>query len=131
MMPPKIDQFVPLVATMPSAESREFQITIIPQGEQAQSFQSLPNGGPATGDLTLPPKNGGPTLSVQRDNGRITHIKIQCHCGQMIDVECLYQEAGKAAESPKVVEPPKAKAPVKADQAEEIQKERKGPKGRK
>jgi hypothetical protein len=145
-MPPKIDQFVPLVATMPSAESREFQITIIPQGEQAQSF---PNGGLATGGQTLPGKHGGPVLSVQRDNGQITHIKIQCNCGQVIDVECLYKEAGKGgqtakvaeapktaeppkpAASPKAAEPPKAKAPPKAEKAAEKSKEPKAAKGRK
>jgi hypothetical protein len=136
-MPPKIDQFVPLVATMPSAESREFQITIIPQGEQAQSFQSVPNGGLATGGQALPGKHGGPVLSVQRENGQITHIKIQCNCGQVIDVECLYKEAGKGgqtakvAEAPKAAEPPKAKAPPKAEKPAEAPKERKASKGRK
>jgi hypothetical protein len=146
-MPLKIDQFVPLVPTMPAAESREFQITIIPQGEQAQSFQ---NSAPAGGDPASPHKHGGPTLSLQRDNGgRITRIKIQCNCGQLIEVECVYQEAGKgmpaaktaeapkAAESPKAAEPPKvaeaskAKAPPKAEKAKEKPKEAKASKGRK
>ena len=125
---------------MPSAESREFQITIIPQGEQLQSLQ---NGISVAGDPVSPKKHGGPILSVQRDNGQVTHIKIQCSCSQIIEVECLYKEAGKGAppakaaevpkatEAPKAAEPPKAKAPPKADKAKEKSKEPKASKGRK
>lgn len=138
-MPPKIEQFVPLVPTLPSAESREFQITIIPQGEQAQSFQSLQNSGPAIGGQ-VHKKHGEPTLSVQRDNGRVTHIKIQCGCGQTIDLECVYDEAGKDAPKAKVVEAPEAAATPKVKESSEAKpspkaveapKERKPSKGRK
>ncbi|HTR42087.1 MAG TPA: hypothetical protein VMH87_10775 [Pseudomonadales bacterium] len=127
-MPPKIEQFVPLVPTLPSAESREFQISIIPQGEQAQSFQSLQNGAPVVGGQVPHKKHGEPTLSVQRDNGRVTHIKIQCGCGQAIELECVYDEAGKVAPKANVVEAPEAKPSPKT---EEASKERKPSKGRK
>lgn len=122
---------------MPSADSREFQITIIPQGEHLQLSESLQNGGSATGDPALPKKHGGPNLSVQRDNGRITHIKIQCNCGQLIDVECIYKDTAraesppKAAAPPKAAEAPKAKEPPKAAKAPAASKDRKATKGRK
>jgi hypothetical protein len=113
-MPPKIDQFVPLVPTLPSAESREFQITVIPRGQHVQSFDSLQNGMPTAGDPAQPKKHGGPILSVQRDNGRITHIKIQCNCGQLIDVECIYRDMVKAEAPPRAPQAPAAAPPPKA-----------------
>jgi hypothetical protein len=128
---------------MPSAESREFQITVIPQGQHVQSFDSLQNGVTTTGDPAQPKKHGGPILSVQRDNGRITHIKVQCNCGQLIDVECIYKDMVKAEAAPKAAapppktsappkaaEPPKAKAPPKTAKAKEAPKG-KASKGRK
>jgi hypothetical protein len=115
-MPPQTDQFVPLIAAMPSAEKREFQINIIPQGQQTQAFQSMESSAQA-GRTS---KNCEPTLSVQRDNGRISRIQIQCSCGQTIDLECLYQEATKVDEPPKPETPkaePSKAAPPKAEAA--------------
>lgn len=31
-----------------------------------------------------------PTVTLQRDGDRVTHIRIQCACGQMIELECNY-----------------------------------------
>jgi len=110
MTPPKIDQFVPLLATLPSADRREFQITVIPQGQQPQSFQSLHSGAGSAGGSK---KNCEPSLSVQRENGRITRITVQCSCGQTIDLDCVYDEAIKPADTLKPDEPPKPKAASK------------------
>jgi hypothetical protein len=101
-MPPT-DQFIPLVTVAPSAEKREFQITVIPQNAQPQPFQSMEKGTSVAG--TLFKKNCEPSLSVQRDGGRITNIRIQCNCGQTIDLACVYEEAGKAT-TPKPPAPP-------------------------
>jgi hypothetical protein len=35
-------------------------------------------------------KIGEPRVSVQRDGDRITHLRIQCSCGQIIDLACVY-----------------------------------------
>jgi hypothetical protein len=116
-MPPQTDQFIPLTATMPSADKREFPINIIPQGQQTQAFQSIEN---STAAGRTGKKNCEPSVSVQRDNGRVSRIQIQCSCGQTIDLECLYQEATKVDEPPKPetpkTEPPKV-APPKAEAA--------------
>jgi hypothetical protein len=86
---------VPLVAAMPSAEKREFQITVIPQAQQPQTFQSLEKNSPAISERMLSKKNCEPHLSVQREGDRITNIRIQCHCGQTIDLACLYDAPAK------------------------------------
>ncbi len=109
-MPP-IDHFVPLVSVAPSAEKREFQITVIPQNQQPQPFQSVENEPSVAGDRPLFKKNCEPSLSVQRDKGRVTSIRIQCNCGQTIDLACVYEEAGKApAIKPTVPASPEPKA---------------------
>jgi hypothetical protein len=92
---PQTDQFVPLVASAPSAEKRDFQITVIPQKEQSQPFQSLEKAIPATRER-LGKTNCEPQLSIQRDGERITNIRIQCNCGQTIDLACVYDEQSKA-----------------------------------
>jgi hypothetical protein len=94
---PQTDQFVPLMATAPSTGKRDFQITVIPQKEQPQEFQSLEKTVPASGERVVFKKNCEPHVSVQREGERITNIRIQCNCGQTIDLACLYDETPKPA----------------------------------
>lgn len=91
MTAPQTNQFLPLLAAPPSGNRPDFQVTVIPQREQAQSFQALEK------KPTALHKNGcEPKLSVQRDGGRITNIHIQCNCGQTIDLACVYEDPPKA-----------------------------------
>lgn len=103
MTPPQTDQFFPLVAAAPSAIKQDFQITVIPQAQQPHSFKS---GAPAAGNTSFFGKSCEPQLSVQRDNGRITNIRIQCNCGQTIDLACLYGDSIGKDDRPKP-EPPR------------------------
>jgi len=91
MTPPQTDEFVPLVAAASSITGEEFQITVIPQKGQAQPFQSLEKKPPAA----VFKKSCEPQLAVQRDGGRITSIRIECSCGQTIDLACVYEEPPK------------------------------------
>jgi hypothetical protein len=95
MTTPQTNPFVPLVATMPSGEKRDFQITVIPQTEQSHAFQSLEKTSSTLNERMLSKKNCEPHLSVQRDGDRVTNIRIQCHCGQTIDLACLYEPPAK------------------------------------
>jgi hypothetical protein len=90
-------QFIPLVAAAPSAEGREFQITVIPQKEHSQPFQSLEAALPGGGQRPAK-RSCEPQLSLQRDGGRVTSIRIQCTCGQTIDLACIYDEPPRPAE---------------------------------
>jgi len=83
------------MAATPSTGKRDFQITVVSQKEQPQGFQSLEKAIPAPGERTPFKKNCEPHISLQREGERITNIRIQCNCGQTIDLACLYDEIPK------------------------------------
>lgn len=31
-----------------------------------------------------------PTVTLQKDGDRVTHIRVQCGCGEVIELECAY-----------------------------------------
>jgi hypothetical protein len=86
---------VPLTAAPASAERREFRVAVIPQSEQSRAFQSLEQLAPAPATQPNPRKNCEPRVSVQRDGDHVTSIRIQCSCGQVMDLACLYEESVK------------------------------------
>ena len=93
------DTFVPLVASAPSAQTQEFKVTVIPQAGQPQDFHAMGNGPAGEGQgVFLKKQNCEPRLSVQRDGDKITSIRIQCRCGQTIDVACVYDEPARDAQ---------------------------------
>jgi hypothetical protein len=92
---PQTSQFVPLTAAATATDKRDFQITVIPQNEQPPGFQSLDKVMPAAGERSAFKKNCEPHLTVQREGERITNIRIQCSCGQMIDLACVYDATPK------------------------------------
>lgn len=97
--------FVPLTAAPVPPEKREFRVAVLngngadaPDngGEKKIAFQSLelPRSVPLHG---ADKKNCEPRVTVQRDGGRVTHLRIQCSCGQIMDLACVYDEATAAA----------------------------------
>jgi len=70
---------------------------VIPQTGSSQPFQTLEQvAAGATENAPLhAKKNCEPRLSLQRDGGRITNIRIQCTCGQMLELACVYEEPPK------------------------------------
>ena len=90
----RTESFVPLTATPPAGENREFRVTVIPQAASAKAFQTLEQAGVGGGTAAGPDnaKACEPRLSLQRDGGRVTSIRIQCSCGQVMDLACLYDE---------------------------------------
>lgn len=47
---------------------------------------SAPANPPANPPVTLP----APTVTYVQENGQITRIRIQCACGSVTELECLY-----------------------------------------
>jgi hypothetical protein len=94
MTPQRTESFVPLTAVTPAGENPEFRVTVIPQNGSAQPFQTLEQiaSGSSEGSSANGKKNCEPRLSMQRDGDRITDIRIQCSCGQMMDLACVYDE---------------------------------------
>lgn len=33
---------------------------------------------------------GKPTISLKKDGDRVTHIRVECACGQVVELECAY-----------------------------------------
>ena len=96
----KNESFVPLTASVNTSENRDFTVSVIPQVERAQNFKPLDKS-------AIPSADSGPSgvkkqpcepkLSMQRDGDRITSIRIQCSCGQVMELACVYDPAPKAA----------------------------------
>ena len=80
------EPFVPLSpAPVPGRNRGDFKVTIVNQPGKLENFQPLGR----------PPKSDSagqcePRISLQRDGDRISAIRIQCTCGQTIDLACLY-----------------------------------------
>lgn len=93
----KNESFVPLTTAGTSANHREFQVTVIPQPSSGQSAPSPEK--PVLPVIEASPlstkKNCEPYMSMQRDGDRITSIRIQCSCGQVIDLACVYDDKSK------------------------------------
>ena len=90
----RTDSFVPLISTASNASSERanFQATILPQPDHAQKFQAAEASAPAS------PAHAAcePRVSVHRDGDRISGIHIQCSCGQVINLACVYQPEAAA-----------------------------------
>lgn len=97
MNAPANNAFVPLTATPPPAEPREFTVAVQPAKSAAgeTAFRSLESARPAPAAVENKPCE--PHVSLQRDGNRVTHIRVQCSCGQILDLACLYEELPAAA----------------------------------
>ena len=58
----------------------------------ATGFQSLESQrtGAFSGMTGAEKKIGEPRVTIQRDGDRVTHLRIQCPCGQIMDPACVY-----------------------------------------
>ena len=92
----RTESFTPLTAAPQKPEPREFRVKILPQTQLARPFQSLEThaGAPQSGPAGVK-KNCEPRVSVQRDGDRVTHIRVECTCGQVMDMACVYDEPAK------------------------------------
>ena len=84
------DSFVPLVAApVSNAESAPHQLKVLPQG-QAESkpvFQPLPTAARAEPTAKA---CGRPSVTLQRQGEVVSGIRIECGCGQVIELACAY-----------------------------------------
>jgi hypothetical protein len=109
MNPP--ESFIPLTAAPVPPAQREFRVTILnghthgsgPNANAPASgsgaskpagFQSLESQRPVaiTAGNGLEKRLGEPRVTVQRDGDRVTHLRIQCTCGQIMDLACVYDD---------------------------------------
>lgn len=67
-------------------------IPLCPRHPNGQPFQSLvatvaPAVKPVGAPPVVPPE---PVVTLVRDGEKITHITIQCRCGEVIELACAY-----------------------------------------
>jgi hypothetical protein len=82
------DKFVPLTALSAAAgQTAAFQSRVMTQAETRSVFQELavpaPTDQPAH---NCPP----PAVTVQRQGDVISGIRVECGCGQVIELACSY-----------------------------------------
>ncbi|HWH69915.1 MAG TPA: hypothetical protein VNT26_11045 [Candidatus Sulfotelmatobacter sp.] len=89
-MPTDLAGFVPLTTAPASGGERQpFRILVAERPEQARPFQSP---APAPVPAHPAPQPGcEPRVSLQREGDRVTGIHIECSCGQIIELACVYQ----------------------------------------
>lgn len=83
------DSFVPFAKqrSKPGAATDKFRLTVLPQ---APTLAPLP-AAPAATNLTAHAGSGGkePQVTVERDGDRITRIRVQCVCGEVVELNCV------------------------------------------
>lgn len=87
------DKFVPLAVGAPSTKDRtDFRVTVLRDTPAAAAFQPL-NQPHAAAPNTIPGAHAHahePQVTLQREGDRVTGIHIQCGCGRMIELGCVY-----------------------------------------
>jgi hypothetical protein len=88
------EPFEPLISTVPasSGERTAFQATVVSQPEQMEKFRFVESSPAASARAGAAPRGAcEPQVTMQREGDRVTGIRVQCSCGQVIDLACVYQ----------------------------------------
>ena len=82
------EPFVPLNKNaMPGQNRADFRVSIVSAAENLRPFQPLGHAGVKAGHQCEP------HVTLQRDGERVSAIRIQCGCGQVIELACVYETA--------------------------------------
>ncbi len=94
----RTESFVPLTNAPAGRGGKELSVTVIREGEQVRPFKSLEPlaAAPVSSPKPHPEKVCEPKVILHRDGDRITGLRIQCSCGQVMDLACVYDAATKA-----------------------------------
>jgi hypothetical protein len=84
------DSFLPLLAApVSNGETALLQLKVLPRGqtESKAVFEPLPLGGRAEQAAKA---CGRPSVTLQRQGEVVSAIRIECGCGQVIELACAY-----------------------------------------
>ena len=91
----RTEPFVPLTSATPTSpgERMDFQATVISQPSQTKKIQSSEAGAPGSASSVTSPRVSTcePCVTVQREGDHVAGIRVQCSCGQVVDLACVYQ----------------------------------------
>jgi hypothetical protein len=91
------------LTTLPAAGGdREFQVTVVPKSAQTLPMQTLQTQ--ESPPLAVVPESARgaaktcePRVSLQCEGDRVTNIRVQCSCGQIVDLACVYEPTNRSA----------------------------------
>ena len=87
------EHFKPLSPETDARPREDFRVSVVPNANAARSILSAANPSPAAMETGVHgTKTCEPRVSLQRDGDRITHIHVQCACGQTLELACVYDE---------------------------------------
>jgi hypothetical protein len=81
------DTFVPLTAATETAAGGTLQMKVLSQAETKPAFTPLIATGIGTSSS---PACGPPVLTLQRQGDLVSGIRVECGCGQVIELKCVY-----------------------------------------
>lgn len=82
------DSFVPLVtAPVATGDTALLQLKVLPQAEAKAVFEPLPQAGRAEPTAKA---CAAPSVTLQRQGEVVSGIRIECGCGQVIELACAY-----------------------------------------
>ena len=76
-----------MAAPVSSGDTALFQLKVLPQAEAQSVLQPLPQ------EASSQPAGkpcGRPSLTLRRQGEEVCDIRIECPCGQVIELECVY-----------------------------------------
>jgi len=83
------EPFVPLSnATVSGRNRSNLLVTIVNQNEMLQAFHPLARTGKSSASGQCLPR-----VTLQRDGDRVSSIRIQCSCGQVVELTCAYESS--------------------------------------
>ena len=94
------DPFVPLTATpMPDGRQPDLRVTVLKPDAGRPPFQPLVTAGesrsPVPGFTPRPATAAcEPRVTVEREGDFVSAIRIQCTCGQTLELACVYEPRG-------------------------------------
>jgi hypothetical protein len=83
--------FSPLLAKRAlGADSGSFRVKVVPAPAANGSFVPHPTPSPAASGLGGGHPETPPTVTVRKEGDRVAGIRIECSCGQVIELACQY-----------------------------------------
>jgi hypothetical protein len=81
------DRFKPLLPASPSPEGAgAFRVKLVPGTSAVPAFKPAAPAAPSA----TPHVHAQPLITLKREGDRVTTIRIECTCGQVIELACQY-----------------------------------------
>jgi hypothetical protein len=93
----RTEPFIPLTASpLPDGRHPDLRVTVLKPSDTPQPFQPLVTSGPPpAGGTAFTPRPATaacePRVSVEREGDAVSAIRVQCSCGQIIELACVYE----------------------------------------